>query len=83
MSLKKIRNKIDSIDLELVKLINRRMQLALDSKSFKSSIIDKNREEEVLDNIESELTKLTSPLFMNNLYQLIFKESKKIQGVIE
>ena len=81
MSLKKIRDEIDEIDSQIVTLLNKRIQLALDSKKYKPTIVDKNREEQILKNINSNSSEIISSEFYNDLYQLIFKQSKKVQGL--
>ena len=40
MDLQKLRKKIDLVDIEMVKLLNQRMELALRTKKFKQTVPD-------------------------------------------
>ena len=83
MNLTNIRNEIDEIDVEIIRLIDKRMELSILSKNYKKNIVDYAREKEVLENINKNLSKnLTSQNFYINLYKSIFEESKKVQGLL-
>jgi chorismate mutase len=49
MNLNEIRNKIDHIDGEILKLVYERMELGLRTRKQKLTVTDKEREEQVLD----------------------------------
>ena len=77
--LKAIRYGIDLIDSEIMGLLNRRMELAVRSRRFKSNISDPGREEQVLDNVKRLSHSLLRKEFSERLYRLIFDESKALQ----
>ena len=79
MSLKKIRKNIDSLDFQVMQLLNNRMEQVLIAKKFKTEIEDNEREKEVLDRIGKNSTGLISPEFMEKVYVEIIRESKRLQ----
>lgn len=79
MSLKKIRENIDLLDSEILKLLNDRMEQALMAKRFKSQIEDTEREKEVLDRIRANSTGLINAEFIEKIYTEIIRESKNLQ----
>ena len=79
MSLKEIRKNIDSIDSQIMQLLNNRMEQVLLAKKFKTEIEDNEREKEVLDRIEKNSTGLINAEFMEKIYVEIIKESKRLQ----
>lgn len=79
MSLKEIRNNIDSIDSQILQLLNNRMEQVLIAKKFKTEIEDNEREKEVLDRIGKNSTRLINTEFMEKVYVEIIKESKRLQ----
>jgi prephenate dehydratase len=79
MSLKEIRKNIDSIDSQLLQLLNNRMEQVLLAKKFKAEIEDNKREKEVLDRIGKDSTGLINAEFMKKVYVEIIKESKRLQ----
>ncbi|HIJ58439.1 MAG TPA: prephenate dehydratase [Deltaproteobacteria bacterium] len=79
MSLKEIRKNIDSIDSQIMQLLNNRMEQVLLAKKFKTEIEDNEREKEVLDRIEKNFTGLINAEFMEKIYGEIIKESKRLQ----
>lgn len=80
MNLNEIRNKIDHLDGEILKLIYERMELGLRTKGQKLSVTDKEREKQVLDNIMRFSGRLLSAGFIQNLYKIIMEESKQLQA---
>jgi len=80
MNLETIRTKIDEIDAEIIKLLGKRMELAVSTKHFKTGVEDLSREAVII-------SKLTTLARLNNLdvefikrvYKEIFNESKKRQ----
>ena len=79
MNINTIRENIDKIDQEILKLLNDRMQQAVMVRKFKEKSEDKNREQEVLKKVTSAAHSLLDPAFIGKLYKLIIEESKRIQ----
>ncbi|MDA3901146.1 MAG: prephenate dehydratase [Spirochaetes bacterium] len=79
MILSDIRKKIDLKDAQILKLLHERMELAVMSKKFKSSIEDSSREEELLERLEAHSGVLINPEFSKKLYKDIIRESKRLQ----
>ncbi|MCJ7687594.1 MAG: prephenate dehydratase [Desulfobacteraceae bacterium] len=79
MSLKEVRKNIDSIDSQILQLLNKRMEQVLLAKKFKTEIEDNKREKEVLDRIGKNSTGLINAEFMEKVYVEIIKESKRLQ----
>lgn len=77
--LRRIREEIDSIDIEIINLLRKRLLLALEAKKFKSTVIDPDREREVLRNIIEKNDYLISESFLLDVYERIIKESREIQ----
>jgi prephenate dehydratase/chorismate mutase/prephenate dehydratase len=80
MELTELRKKIDGIDEEILKLLNRRMEFALRTSKLKDGIADESREKEVLEMAERHSKGLISPGFTKRIYDEIIKESKELQG---
>lgn len=80
MDLEEIRKRINTIDFEILKLLNRRMEFALRTKNLKSSISDSRREIEVIDYIRTHSRGLIEPDFCKNLFLEVISESKRLQG---
>ncbi len=80
MNLEKVRKEIDTIDFEIIKLIKRRMELALTSKKFKKKVFDPEREKKVLENVVNYAHGVISPQFTKELFNVILKESKELQS---
>ena len=80
MDLGDIRKRIDRLDTELLKLLNRRMELALQTVKLKKGVHDSGREKEVLEHVAEKSADLLEPVFAEALYKLIMEESKKIQN---
>ncbi len=80
MKLEKIRERIDLIDFEILKLLEERFELGLIAGKQKSSIYDEEREKKVYENI---LNTPTSPLvarkFRIKLFEKIISESRNLQ----
>jgi chorismate mutase / prephenate dehydratase len=79
MGLKEIRQDIDLIDSEILKLLNERMERALVVKRFKAEIEDRDREKEVLDRIRMSAKGLIKGAFIEKIYREIIRESKTLQ----
>jgi prephenate dehydratase/chorismate mutase/prephenate dehydratase len=80
LTLQNIRQKLDRVDYEILKLLNARMELAIKTKKFKKKITDLSRENEVLENIRKNSRGLIAPDFCEKLYLEIISESKKLQN---
>jgi chorismate mutase / prephenate dehydratase len=79
MDLKEVREQINQVDYEIVKLLNRRLELALRTKKMKTQVVDKSREKEVINNVEKIPLQLVSKDFSKKLFESIITESRSIQ----
>ena len=79
MKLDEIRSRIDSIDRELLVLLQERMGLAIRSKKFKIDVVDTRREEVVLARAERMNLDLVEGSFARQLLKTIIEESKRLQ----
>ena len=79
MELEELRRKIDKSDMEIVKLLNARMEFALRTRRFKDSTTDAARESELLQNIKKHSFGMMRPEFTERLFKEIISESKKLQ----
>lgn len=80
-----LRNQIDEIDRQLVKLLGERMNLAKEIGTLKKGadlpIGDKNRERTMKDNLKGlAADNDLSYEFVNQLYTHIFMESRRVQN---
>jgi prephenate dehydratase/chorismate mutase len=80
MDLNDIRKKIDTIDFEILKLLNSRMEYAIRTRKFKRGITDSKRESEVIEYIRKHAQGLIEPEFCKGLFSQIILESKRLQG---
>jgi chorismate mutase len=82
MSLRKIRERIDRIDSELLNLLGERMELALRTKNLKPEVRDRKREEKILSGLKSRAgwSSLLSAEFVEKLWGGIIEESRRLQG---
>lgn len=71
MTLFKLRKQINKIDDKIISLLEKRFQIAKETKKFKKNIKDKKREDQILEKINSK--------YIQDVYKTIFKNSKKIQ----
>lgn len=71
MSLEKIRSQINEIDDQIISLLEKRLKLAKETKKHKKKTCDLNRENEILNKINSK--------YIKDIYKTIFKNSKQIQ----
>lgn len=81
MELEKIRKEIDSIDKELLKLLNQRLELGLRTKRHKKHVYDKTRETQILEQLLylSRSYNLIKPAFVEKLFKAILVESRETQ----
>lgn len=82
--MKEIRKQIDTIDKNIIKLLGKRLKLAVKISKFKEKkglpILDKKREAEMIEEFEKIAKKeRVDPKFIKKLWEDIFKESRKIQ----
>ncbi|MBP7460853.1 MAG: bifunctional chorismate mutase/prephenate dehydratase [Candidatus Delongbacteria bacterium] len=77
--LQQIRDQIDRLDNELLKLLDQRMQLSLKAKRCKNEVEDKIRESEVLEKVKNYPLRLIDKEFCEKLFVDIIAESKRIQ----
>jgi prephenate dehydratase/chorismate mutase len=80
MDLSDIRKKIDTIDFEILKLLNSRMEYGLRTKRFKKGITDEKRESEVIEYIRQHAQGLIEPEFCKGLFLQVITEGKRLQG---
>ncbi len=83
MSLIKVRAAIDRLDRDLVKLLKKRIDLALKTKQYKTQVEDLSREAEVENNLKSLAKEFGLDFdYLKKLYEIIINEGKKrqIQG---
>ncbi len=80
MDLNDTRKKIDGIDSELLRLLNRRSELAMRAKKFKKDIEDSSREKEIIEGIKKSPAFLLRGEFAEKLFGDIISESKKMQA---
>jgi prephenate dehydratase/chorismate mutase len=81
VNLKDLRDRIDSLDSKIVKLINERMERAILTRKLKpAGIEDADREKEVLDKVRLNVRALADADFCMRLYQEIMAESKRLQS---
>jgi prephenate dehydratase/chorismate mutase len=74
-----IRRKIDMIDWQIMQLLNQRMEISVRSRKLKQSILDPEREQQILENVKKYSYSLVEPEFSEGIYGQILKESKNIQ----
>ncbi|MCL2792018.1 MAG: chorismate mutase [Spirochaetaceae bacterium] len=82
MDINLIRENIDKIDQQILKLLDERMQQAVMVRKFKEKSEDKKREQKVfkkVTTIASNNHSLLDPVFVEKLYKVIIEESKRIQ----
>lgn len=81
MSLAKIRENIDRIDIEILERLNERMELALQTKKFKLNTSDRQREIQVLKRIRKYAgrLRLINSNFAEKIFIELIRESRRIQ----
>ncbi|MFH1520749.1 MAG: prephenate dehydratase domain-containing protein [Candidatus Micrarchaeota archaeon] len=78
MELEELRKKIDGIDSEILKLLNKRMEFALRTRKLKKQVTDKPREDSILHKVKKQRG-LLRPDFSGKIYSEIIDESKRLQ----
>ena len=76
MKLEELRDKIDNIDEDIIKLLIERFEVVEQIMSLKSEIEDKNRENEILTKLDGLTDKTSNQEFFTKIYKFIFEESK-------
>jgi len=79
MDLKEIRGKIDQIDHQLLSLIHRRMEYALQAGKQKTSVNDPSREERILKSLKSRASNPLDSDYIEDLFQGLISKSKNLQ----
>jgi chorismate mutase len=79
MNLKKVRNKIDSLDIQISDLLHKRMEYALMAMEYKDTVCDPAREKAIHRNVLSRTSTLLDANFIKELYGLIIEKSKQLQ----
>jgi prephenate dehydratase len=79
MSLGEIRKQIDRIDLELLALLEERMELGLRVRRFKAKPVDPRREQAVRKRAMQSSLALVETEFAGRLFNEIMNESKRLQ----
>ncbi len=82
MDIDRIRKKIDEVDYEILKLINERIELGLQTRKFKSFIYDEKREKQVLMQIKkhSRSFGFIQESFVEEFFKVVIKECRKVQN---
>ncbi|HSB46757.1 MAG TPA: prephenate dehydratase [Candidatus Bilamarchaeum sp.] len=79
MELEELRRKIDGIDSDILKLLNKRMEFALRTRKMKSGVEDPAREKLVLDSARKHSRGLVRPEFSERIFSDIIAESRALQ----
>ncbi|MEW6722572.1 MAG: prephenate dehydratase [Candidatus Micrarchaeota archaeon] len=79
MELQELRKQIDLVDSEILKLLNKRMELALQTKKMKKGVADEGREKEVLESVKKGASGLIRPEFSEKVFRDIIAESRGLQ----
>jgi len=74
-----MREEIDRIDEEIVKLLIRRMEISKQIGKSKEQVTDKSREMQVILNALNTSEEKIDPVFLREIYELIITESKRLQ----
>jgi len=79
MNLKEIRKKIDSIDSQIVQLLNSRMEQALIANRYKTEVEDTDREKEIFERVRTRATGLVQAALIETIFTEMIRESRRIQ----
>ena len=79
MDLKQIRREIDWIDVQLLKLLRERLEMALRTRNFKQGIVDDEREQEVLRRARGFSGQLLAESYLEELFRRIIEESRALE----
>jgi len=78
--LAELRAQIDDTDRKLLRLLDQRIEYALQTARLKADITDSSREDEVRSRVRSAACGLLSEDFVGGLYTSIIEESKRLQA---
>lgn len=85
-TLEELRARIDELDRDFVKLLNRRMTLSLEIGHFKSAaarnVVDRERESEILRRLASENPGPLSEQALSSVFREIFSGSRALQSPV-
>lgn len=79
MKIEELRENIDFIDREIVKLLIKRMDFSRSISKRKEKVTDKSREMKVIINALNTSEEKLEPAFLRELFELIIRESKRVQ----
>lgn len=79
MNLAEIRERINNIDFDMIRLLEERMEFALRAGKLKKQVKDGEREKEVYQQISRLSSHLLNPDFSRKLYEQIINESNALQ----
>jgi len=79
MDLTEIRERINNIDFDVIRLLEERMEFALRAGKLKKQVKDGEREKEVYQQISRLSSHLLNPDFSRKLYEQIINESNALQ----
>lgn len=82
MKLESLREEIDRLDDRIIALLDKRIQLACRTTKHKSDVCDLSREQQIYQRLKArtEYLRLIKPDFVQKLYRMILRESRKIQS---
>ena len=78
--LAELRAQIDDTDRKLLRLLDQRIEYALQTARLKAAITDSGREDDVMNRVRAAAHGLLSEDFVSNLYGSIIEESKRLQA---
>jgi prephenate dehydratase/chorismate mutase/prephenate dehydratase len=78
--LAELRAQIDDTDRKLLRLLDQRIEYALQTARLKAAITDSAREDDVMNRVRAAAYGLLSEDFVANLYGSIIEESKRLQA---
>lgn len=79
-TLSEIRDRIDSLDIQISGLLKERLSLAIAAADIKAGIEDKNREADILSGIISNCENDYEIEFLTGVYSQIFRSGKIIMS---
>jgi len=80
MELKKFRAEIDKLDVQVLRILDKRMELALKLSKYKKDVEDKKRELEVVEHFEDFPNDFIGREFRLKILDNILQESKRLQS---
>lgn len=81
MDLNELRKRIDATDLEILSLLNRRLELAVRTRKLKSEPHQPGREQAVLSNVRANSRGLLKADFAEKLFKEVMSESTSLQSL--